>query len=62
MPQKRKFNPEITRVKLNPEQTVLTCGCYNTGSTGRASPGGTNCVAGTKSYKSVSAGTSAASS
>ena len=26
-----KFRPEITRVKLNPEQAVLTCNCYNTG-------------------------------
>ncbi|MBU1366214.1 MAG: hypothetical protein KJ711_00165 [Candidatus Omnitrophica bacterium] len=24
-----KFSPEITRVKLNPEQAVLTCDCYN---------------------------------
>ena len=23
-----KFRPEITRVKLNPEQAVLSCGCY----------------------------------
>ena len=25
-----KFRPEITRVKLNPEQAVLTCNCYST--------------------------------
>jgi len=25
---KMKFRPEITRVKLNPEQAVLTCTCY----------------------------------
>ena len=25
---KMKFRPEITRVKLNPEQAVLTCACY----------------------------------
>ncbi|MFH1902231.1 MAG: hypothetical protein ABIK26_08275, partial [Candidatus Omnitrophota bacterium] len=25
---KLKFRPEITRVKLNPEQAVLTCNCY----------------------------------
>jgi hypothetical protein len=24
---KLKFNPEITRVKLNPEQAVLSCQC-----------------------------------
>ena len=28
---KPKFNPEITRIKLNPEQAVLTCACYSTG-------------------------------
>ena len=26
-----KFRPEITRVKLNPEQAVLTCSRYDTG-------------------------------
>ena len=26
-----KFRPEITRVKLNPEQAVLSCGCYDVG-------------------------------
>jgi len=25
---KLKFDPEITMVKLNPEQAVLTCTCY----------------------------------
>lgn len=25
---KKKFKPVITRVKLNPEQAVLTCPCY----------------------------------
>ena len=28
MPRKPKFRPRITRVKLNPEQAVLTCNCY----------------------------------
>jgi len=28
---KPKFRPIITRVKLNPEQAVLQCACYNTG-------------------------------
>jgi len=28
MPRKPKFKPEITRVKLNPEQAVLGCSCY----------------------------------
>jgi len=31
MSKKPKFKPTITRVKLNPEQAVLTCGCYSTG-------------------------------
>ena len=25
---KRKFNPVVYRIKLNPEQAVLFCGCY----------------------------------
>lgn len=29
MSKKPKFKPEITRVKLNPEQAVLTCDCYD---------------------------------
>ncbi|MBU1523554.1 MAG: hypothetical protein KKG50_02700, partial [Candidatus Omnitrophica bacterium] len=28
---KMKFRPEITRVKLNPEQAVLTCNCFKIG-------------------------------
>ena len=28
MPRKPKFRPEITRIRLNPEQAVLTCECY----------------------------------
>ncbi|MBN3038786.1 MAG: hypothetical protein JW869_05135 [Candidatus Omnitrophica bacterium] len=31
MAKKQKFNPQITRVKLNPEQAVLACACYNSG-------------------------------
>ena len=31
MPKKPKFKPVITRVKLEPEQAVLLCGCYDTG-------------------------------
>ena len=27
---KPKFRPRITRIKLNPEQAVLFCNCYNT--------------------------------
>jgi hypothetical protein len=25
---KPKFNPIVTRIKLNPEQAVLACSCY----------------------------------
>jgi len=28
---KQKFKPNISRVKLNPEQAVLVCACYNQG-------------------------------
>jgi len=28
---KMKFRPEITRVKLNPEQAVLSCNCHSMG-------------------------------
>ncbi|MBU0502964.1 MAG: hypothetical protein ABH882_05060 [Candidatus Omnitrophota bacterium] len=31
MSAKKKFNPAITRIKLNPEQAILVCPCYNTG-------------------------------
>jgi len=31
MARKLKFKPEITRVKLNPEQAVLNCNCHGTG-------------------------------
>jgi hypothetical protein len=31
MAKKRKFNPGITRIRLNPEQAVLFCECYDTG-------------------------------
>ncbi len=34
MGRKPKFKPVITRVKLNPEQAVLTCDCYNLGNRG----------------------------
>lgn len=29
MPRKPKFKPRVTRVKLYPEQAVLSCDCYN---------------------------------
>ena len=28
---KKKFKPVITQVKLNPEQAVLSCECYDSG-------------------------------
>ncbi len=31
MPRKPKFRPVITRVKLNPEQAVLSCNCFRDG-------------------------------
>lgn len=31
MHKKPRFKPEITRVKLNPEQAVLACACYAQG-------------------------------
>jgi hypothetical protein len=31
MSRKPKFRPEIRRIKLNPEQAVLTCSCYSSG-------------------------------
>jgi hypothetical protein len=29
MAKKTKFTPILTRIKLNPEQAVLTCNCHN---------------------------------
>ncbi len=31
MQRKLKFRPVVTRIKLNPEQAVLSCACYTTG-------------------------------
>ena len=31
MSKRPKFQPNVTRVKLNPEQSVLACDCYDTG-------------------------------
>lgn len=31
MERKLKFRPKVTRIKLNPEQAVLTCDCWNEG-------------------------------
>ncbi len=31
MAEKPKFKPEITRIRLNPEQALTICFCYNTG-------------------------------
>ncbi|MFH0732129.1 MAG: hypothetical protein V2A72_04295 [Candidatus Omnitrophota bacterium] len=31
MANKKKFKPQVTRVKLNPEQAVLGCSCYDIG-------------------------------
>lgn len=39
MTRKPKFKPLITRVKLNPEQAVLSCTCYS-GQIPKLVPGG----------------------
>lgn len=31
MSKKPKFKPQVIRIKLNPEQAVLTCTCYSAG-------------------------------
>jgi hypothetical protein len=31
MPRKPKFKPVITRIRLNPEQAVLICSCWDGG-------------------------------
>jgi len=31
MSRRPKFKPEITRIKLNPEQAVAVCSCYDSG-------------------------------
>lgn len=31
MPEKMKFKPVVTQIKLNPEQAVLACLCYTVG-------------------------------
>ena len=62
MPRKPKFRPEVTRIKLNPEQAVLSCNCYNVGrshpalelmSTQRVE--GTFCIGGLKAYQTIKA-------
>lgn len=36
MAEKLRFKPMITRIKLNPEQAVLACGCFSRGLTSAA--------------------------
>lgn len=45
MSRKPKFKPEVTRIKLNPEQAVLQCACYNSGwnGEGKAHPSEQGC-------------------
>ena len=40
MRKKPRFNPEVTRVKLNPEQAVLNCECWDVGMKYAGSLGG----------------------
>ncbi len=42
---KPKFNPIVTRVKLNPEQAVLACGCWNAARQSRAVPPNNRAIA-----------------
>jgi len=51
MQKKPKFNPEIARVKLNPEQAVLNCSCYDAmqqGINANMYGGSAYCAAGTR--------------
>jgi hypothetical protein len=41
MKKKSKFKPEITRIKLNPEQAVLACQCSTVSRYGGAGTGNT---------------------
>ena len=51
MQKKPTFNPEITRVELNPEQAVLSCECWDDGSreTDLTTSGTYVCVTGSRS-------------
>ena len=47
MKKKTRFSPVVTRIKLNPEQAVLSCACYNTGNkAGAATPANTTICSG----------------
>jgi len=58
---KLKFNPQITQIKLNPEQAVLACSCWSGGralsSTGTRAA--TTCISNTRNtsaaYRSTAA-------
>jgi hypothetical protein len=56
MAKKPKFKPVVTRVKLNPEQAVLTCSCYSEGwqfGPGTPGVGGRSCYFDSVHGKSV---------
>lgn len=55
MTMKLRFKPVITQIKLNPEQAVLACTCWSTGTT-RSNAGTrfTVCVARTRGTESCS--------
>lgn len=40
MVKKERFEPVITRIKLNPEQAVLTCNCHSVGRKTYSASGG----------------------
>ncbi len=45
MSKKPKFNPEVTMVKLNPEQAVLYCTCIMVSGTSKVRTATTTCQA-----------------
>ena len=48
---KPKFDPEITRIKLNPEQAVLVCECYVYGGYGGDSKNSNTRICGFRANK-----------
>lgn len=62
---KLKFDPQITKVKLHPEQAVLACQCWNTGLWGpnwQHSGSSSGCAFNGKYYVSFLTGAGATSS
>lgn len=55
MAKKQKFKPRISKIKLQPEQAVLTCSCYDTGFIPGSTPFGgmQGCQRNTKTFLTV---------